>query len=237
MTKIVAMSDTHGFHSGLTVPYGDILIHSGDWSQGHGNKYDTLRFIKWFRDLPHKYKILVPGNHDGNHFGYQSPDMNTIKDLSISELKKQNIFVLDKSISSSILEIDGLRIGGCSYIPLINGGLNYYHEADITTRKYYWKLFPKVDILITHSPPKNILDMTRYGINFGCEFLRKAVLESIKPKIHFFGHVHESRGQTEINGIRFVNSCICSRMDFERDKENNQTKMSMFIREPMEIEL
>jgi predicted phosphohydrolase len=57
-----------------------------------------------------------------------------------------------------------------------------------------------VDILVTHGAPLGILDK-----NFGCPILRKLV-DSAQPKIHIFGHVHFSGGQSvEENGTRFYN--------------------------------
>ena len=43
------------------------------------------------------------------------------------------------------------------------------------------------------------------GINAGCKELLKRV-ETIKPKIHIFGHIHEGFGYREINGIKFYNA-------------------------------
>lgn len=48
--------------------------------------------------------------------------------------------------------------------------------------------------MLTHGPPKNILDKVAYGENnVGCPHLRKAV-ERCKPRIHCFGHIHEGWG-------------------------------------------
>lgn len=48
-----------------------------------------------------------------------------------------------------------------------------------------------VQILITHTPPKYHLD----GLTAarGCEYLRQA-LWTVRPLLHVFGHIHESRG-------------------------------------------
>ena len=42
----------------------------------------------------------------------------------------------------------------------------------------------------------------------GCVFLRDKVFE-IKPMYHVFGHVHESYGQEEVEGIKFINASNC----------------------------
>jgi Icc-related predicted phosphoesterase len=65
--KIVALSDTHGLERILTdaVPFGDILIHAGDYAKDGGKnreKYQALDL--WLSKLPHRHKIVVRGNHD-----------------------------------------------------------------------------------------------------------------------------------------------------------------------------
>ncbi|CAJ1403542.1 unnamed protein product [Effrenium voratum] len=74
--RVVAMSDTHGFHRQLPVPKGDILIHCGD-AQSDYQDWQTNRkdFVKWFRELPFKHKIFVKGNHDrGRAWKDEMPD-------------------------------------------------------------------------------------------------------------------------------------------------------------------
>ena len=61
--KLVLISDTHGFHNGMTLPKGDILIHAGDVT-GRGLYSQVADFIGWFAAQPHKYKVMVAGNHD-----------------------------------------------------------------------------------------------------------------------------------------------------------------------------
>ena len=51
--KIVAISDTHGMHRAVTVPDGDVLIHSGDFC-GLGNFLEVLDFAEWMSTFPHK---------------------------------------------------------------------------------------------------------------------------------------------------------------------------------------
>ena len=53
--------------------------------------------------------------------------------------------------------------------------------------------FPAVDIMITHGPPKGVLDETVMGEEVGCEHLRRAVTRA-RPLLHCFGHIHEGWG-------------------------------------------
>ena len=58
------MSDTHGFHKALAPPAGDVFLHCGDHSEFTGTEEETRAFLGWVGKLPHKHKIIIPGNHD-----------------------------------------------------------------------------------------------------------------------------------------------------------------------------
>lgn len=63
--KLLHISDTHGKHKLLSdLPKADIIVHSGDVSMT-GTEEEIIDFLNWFLDLPYKYKVFVPGNHDG----------------------------------------------------------------------------------------------------------------------------------------------------------------------------
>ncbi|KAG6871528.1 hypothetical protein C0995_003561 [Termitomyces sp. Mi166 len=53
--------------------------------------------------------------------------------------------------------------------------------------------FPATDILLTHGPPARILDRTQSLDFTGCADLRNH-LPRLRPRLHVFGHIHESRG-------------------------------------------
>jgi Icc-related predicted phosphoesterase len=61
------------------------------------------------------------------------------------------------------------------------------------------------DVLVTHGPPHGIGDKTFDGRHVGCEELLLRV-KQIKPRVHVFGHVHESRGKFDIEDTMFVNA-------------------------------
>jgi Icc-related predicted phosphoesterase len=70
-----------------------------------------------------------------------------------------------------------------------------------------WKEIPtETDILITHGPPKDILDLCYSKDHAGCEFLREEILNRIKPKYHVFGHIHETYGTEVIGETTFINA-------------------------------
>lgn len=61
-----------------------------------------------------------------------------------------------------------------------------------------------IHVLLSHHPPYGILDVTFYGNHAGLEALRDLVLR-VKPRLHLFGHIHESRGSLTQAGVTFVN--------------------------------
>lgn len=63
MIRFVCISDTHGLHSHLNIPSGDVLIHAGDFTN-IGEPEITQEFNQWLGKLPHPTKVVIAGNHD-----------------------------------------------------------------------------------------------------------------------------------------------------------------------------
>jgi Icc-related predicted phosphoesterase len=60
-------------------------------------------------------------------------------------------------------------------------------------------------ILITHSPPKGVVDRTSAGQSVGSTAIRAAI-ERIRPRLAFCGHIHDSwRQEGRIGATRVVN--------------------------------
>jgi len=194
--KITFISDTHNKHKELTdnnlLPGGDIIIHSGDISsQGHKN--EIINFLDWFQDLNYTHKIFIAGNHD---FWFE-------KTFDIEQKYKDKgvVYLFDHFVS-----IDGLNIYGSPWQPaFFNWAFNLHTSKDL---KYYWDKIPNnLDVLITHTPPKYILDTLLIGANAGCEELTKRV-EVVKPKIHCFGHIHSGYGEKYVDGVQYLNASV-----------------------------
>jgi uncharacterized protein len=61
------------------------------------------------------------------------------------------------------------------------------------------------DILITHSPPKGVGDVTSDGVSVGSAAIRAAI-ERIQPRLALCGHIHDSWGaEGWIGAARVVN--------------------------------
>lgn len=62
--RLVCLSDTHGLHRRIAeVPEGDVLIHAGD-CLGQGKLANVEDLNDWLGTLPHRYKLVIAGNHD-----------------------------------------------------------------------------------------------------------------------------------------------------------------------------
>lgn len=193
--RIVCLSDTHGLTDKLEIPDGDVLIHAGDIC-GIGRNYELDQFNHFLAGLPHRHKIYIAGNHD-------SPLERGGRVLA-EKLVTKAIYLQDNGI-----EIEGVKFWGSPWQPeFFNWSYNLPRGPQLAAK---WAMIPgDTDVLVTHGPPLGILDRVNRRDNaVGCEDLLKRV-EDIKPKLHVFGHIHESYGVLEKNGTIYANASICN---------------------------
>ena len=191
--KIIFISDTHGQHDFLDLPEGDMIIHAGDVSS-RGTRHEIAQFLAWFKKLGYRYKIFIAGNHD---FFFELAEFDDIK----VQIPENVVYLNDSGV-----KVEGLNIWGSPIQPWFNNwAFNRQRGKEI---KEYWDKIPQnLDILITHGPPKGILDMTHRGESVGCEDLYDAILQ-VEPKVHVFGHIHEAYGKESRNGVQFINASV-----------------------------
>jgi Icc-related predicted phosphoesterase len=179
-------------HSAITVPDGDVLVHTGDATK-LGKEAQIVEVNRWLGTLPHKHKILISGNHD---FGFE-------RDPAMRDRMTNAIYLQDSGVT-----IDGIEFYGSPWQPRF---YNWAFNLDRgTPLKAIWDKVPETtQVLLTHGPPFGILDMTERGEPVGCEELRKLVFRLPRLKLHVFGHIHEAYGETFQGGTYFVNASIC----------------------------
>jgi Icc-related predicted phosphoesterase len=194
--RLVCVSDTHGYHDTMRVPDGDVLIHAGDLTK-RGTVDEVRAVDQWLAKMPHKHKIVVAGNHD---FLFEREP-----ETARAMLTHATAYLEDEGV-----EIDGTRFYGSPYTP------EFFNWAFMLPRgealRAKWSHIPNdVDVLITHGPPYQILDLTLHGEHAGCEALAERMAE-LKPRLHVFGHIHEGYGiRDDANsGTRFMNASICT---------------------------
>jgi len=144
--KIVCLADTHGMHSKLEVPYGDVLIHAGDFC-GMGRSLEVIAFNEWLGTLPHPAKIVIAGNHDRPFE----------RDPSARAFLTNAIYLQDSEVT-----VAGIRFYGIPWQPAFcNWAFNLQRGEEL---KRKWDIIPNgIDILITHGPPHKIGDLTLSG--------------------------------------------------------------------------
>lgn len=101
--------------------------------------------------------------------------------------------------------IGGLRIFGLGYaVPVTPFGT---WSCDLSEQQAGEMLeaCEGADILVTHSPPKGVADVTSGGLSVGSTAIRAAI-ERLQPPLALCGHVHDSWGQEgRIGATRVVN--------------------------------
>jgi len=183
------MADTHGFHEDLRIPGGDVLIHAGDLT--HMGKLDELRQVNEFLlRLPHRYKIVVAGNHD---WGFQRQPEAARRALTAATYLEDEAVV-----------IEGVKFYGSPWQPcFLDWAFNLPRGAPLAQK---WDLIPQdTDVLITHGPPEGIGDRALDSRGVGCSDLLRRV-QQVQPKLHIFGHIHEDRGVWTRGKTTFVNA-------------------------------
>ena len=218
MMNIVHISDTHGFHKNVKVPFGDVLIHSGDFTN-RGEQYQVEDFIDWLVSQPHRYKIFIAGNHDicfdenhplnekklekvlmGEHYYPSKPAwLNNLLDNL-----PDNVFYLE----NDGCEIEGVKFWGSPVTPW------FYGEHWVFNKKHHeikptWDKIPLgTDVVITHGPVQYKCDYVAHSQHFaGCPELAFKVLE-VKPLLHLCGHIHQGYGWAYSSDTEYFNGSI-----------------------------
>lgn len=195
--RIVAMSDTHNQMGKMLheIPDGDVFIFTGDISGNSLEELNVKNFRTFLNSLPHEHKVIICGNHD---FIFQNKKGSEL-------LKGRNIHYLE----DSGVTINGVNFYGTPYQPYFyNWAFNIKNGEDL---KKKWDMIPdNTHVLLTHNPPYGIMDETERGDIVGSKSLLDRIALLPELKVHCFGHIHEGYGIAELNGIKFVNSCICN---------------------------
>ncbi|KAL7717032.1 Calcineurin-like phosphoesterase domain-containing protein [Entamoeba marina] len=193
-STICVISDTHEKHRQLEIPPCDILICCGDFTN-QLIKSKAEDFLYWLRDQPASNIVFVPGNHDRSMF--IQPDIKRWKNSIIPQAH----YLDDETI-----EINGIRIYGCGY-PVkqhIRKGVLIGLEQPI-------------DIFISHEPPFGTLDYHPHhdesDIHHVGSRTLSSVIETIQPKLHCFGHIHDCFGLKKKGGVLYMNASVSRRRD------------------------
>ncbi|XP_005107305.1 metallophosphoesterase MPPED2 [Aplysia californica] len=224
--RFVCMSDTHSRVEGSDfvhrVPHGDVLLHAGDFTM-HSSIPELHAFNDFLGQLPHKLKIIIPGNHEtsldqrGHGFdkGHARREQGLPRGDNSSEISEELRYlrgILHRGIllQDSMIEFCGIKVYGCPWMPV------YASDGFGLPRGYQllqmYNLIPKgVDILLSHGPPLGIGDRTKRSHHAGCVELFNSVTRRIKPKYFVCGHIHEGYGIRSDGTTTYINAAVCNK--------------------------
>lgn len=213
--KLVVTADTHfpftAESDGATpeIPEGDVLIHCGDLMYT-GLPDEWYSRVASLTTLPHTHKILLPGNHDFHIQNYNG--------IARAELRRSGVALIDDH--RPFLDLGEARLFGIPFVTGLPGWA--YNKLEISLEEWLATAWPDArgpDIVISHAPMRGILDALRpeetkakKRKHVGSRSLRAwfDALET-KPSYWFHGHIHESYGETVIDGCHVYNVAMCDR--------------------------
>lgn len=190
----------------------EVAIHCGDLTDG--SKLDEFRTaIKLLEEVDAPLKLVIAGNHDFTMDipAFEKKVAEATPPLATELLVKQygahgearRLF--DEANDAGLVWLDE----GNYRFTLENGALLTVYANPSTPALGAWGFqyhperghsFPinkGVDVVVTHGPPKGIMDYTYGRERAGCPNLFAAVSRA-RPQLHCFGHIHE------IWGAKFV---------------------------------
>jgi hypothetical protein len=162
--RLVVIGRTNAQDPLLTVPDGDILICTGDFSSWVGTQHDLERFNIFLGRLPHKHKLVIFGDRE---------EWCECHEAEAAARLFNAYYLCEETV-----EIGGLKIYGAPWTPPQLGRDNGTRKAFCAPDDYLqlrWNLIPNnLDVLVTHCPP-----------HLGGLY---AVVKNRQPKLHVYSH-------------------------------------------------
>ena len=201
----------------LPTPPADVLLHCGDLTQ-IGGVSSFKKALEMLRSIDADLKLVIAGNHDleldQQYWEVQCDEDGAPEDpedhnLAMKTMRgpladEAGVLFLNEGTHSFTLKSGAtFTIYVSPYTPAFGDWAFAYkhhedrfnkpnHVANGATSIATNPIPDAVDIVMTHGPPKGILDWCPEG-NVGCNNLLQAI-RRVKPRMHCFGHIHESNG-------------------------------------------
>ncbi|CAO2657619.1 Nn.00g037450.m01.CDS01 [Neocucurbitaria sp. VM-36] len=215
------MSDTHSADLPSTLPECDVLLHCGDFTED-GSPTSISEALGALSSVKAELRLVIAGNHeislDKQYYlsqGGSVVDVEAAQEMisndPISKASTSGVTFLSEGTHTFTLSSGAtFSVYASPYTPAYGAsGFQYptnedrFNPPESTPAWAYNSstesslIHNDIEILMTHGPPKYILDLTPDGRSAGCEHLRRA-LERVKPRLHCFGHIHEGYGAQRI---------------------------------------
>lgn len=218
--RFLIVSDTHDSSSLYkSHPECDVLLHCGDLTED-GSPKSISSAIKNLGAVRAELKLVIPGNHeismDKEYYVSEGGDLEDYRkstEFAYGELAKANnvTFLQEGTHEFALNNGASFRIYASPYTPAYGASAFQYPSKEDrfnppSTTPAWGKnvsaetpLIPEgVDIIMTHGPPKYILDAVQDGRSAGCEHLRRAI-SRVRPRLHCFGHIHCGYGAQRVD--------------------------------------
>lgn len=189
--RIYAVADIHGkpdrialIRENLNEIKPDALVVAGDIT----NYANCKAVIEQFRRMPAPV-LAIRGNTDPPKVSHLLEDAPNITSLHLKKHK--------------INEIVFVGAGGTIPVPF-DSRMGFREKK---TLKILAALIDEKSVLVTHPPPRGILDEAFGRFHAGCRRLRQLVLQH-RPKLLLCGHIHEWPGVACLGTTQVVNCCM-----------------------------
>jgi hypothetical protein len=201
----------------LPTPKIDVLLHCGDLtSKGGVSAYEGV--LRMLGNIEAELKLVIAGNHDLDlDSEYWTWRHNPGNPAYENDKKAKSVMTGPLALEAGVTYLEE----GLHTFTLRSGARFTVYASPYQPEFYGWAFpyerdedrfnpaahvmpnvrciaknpvpdFPNVDIMMTHGPPKDILDWTAQG-NVGCEALLRAASRA-RPRLYCFGHIHEAYG-------------------------------------------
>ena len=215
-TRFLIVSDTHGESLQHSPDESvDVAIHCGDLTE-ESKLAEFKTTIDLLKKIPAPLKLVIAGNHDWTLdtpvFKQKlsavdlKPEDEAVRRaygafeeakalLESEDAKAHGIVYLHEGTHRFELENGAnLTVYASPYTPSVDGwGFNYHPQQE-----HDWAIDSGVDVVVTHCPPKGVLDLTESRQRGGSQGLFAAVARA-RPKLHCFGHLHANWGAKKIS--------------------------------------
>ena len=186
--KILAFSDLHMARARAADLVAasvdaDLVIGAGDFCNMRQGLDQAMQLLAGIATP----MVVVPGNAE------------SADELRAASLSNMTV------LHGTGTEVEGLRLFGLGYgVPVTPFG---DWSCDLT-EDYAGQMLAdctEADLLITHSPPKGVADLTSDRISVGSTAIRSAIVR-VQPQLALCGHIHDSWGQRgRIDATQVVN--------------------------------
>ncbi len=244
-TRFFILSDTHGVEfekKGRPSHYADVAIHCGDLTEE--SKLEEYRAtLRLLMDIQAPLKLVIAGNHDftmdipafkekvANVRPPLDPDLvrkvygdyGEARQL-FEEARSAGIIFLDEGSHHFALKNGAtLNVYASPYTPSL-GDWGFQYQP---SQGHSYEITKGVDLVMTHGPPKGIMDYTDSKQRAGCPALFGAIARA-RPRLHCFGHIHEGWGAKMVTWREQSTETPSHFTNIDNDKSTTVEKLSGF---------